>query len=160
MIYGMAVPDHSLPPRRQRGRGTSHRLGYLLKHANLRYAELTSAELAPLDISPRQWAALNCLDEQHGLSQREVAELLGIDRTRMVALVDELQANGWVERRPQPDDRRKNIVTLTADGRKLMQRGGRIIDECERRFLAVLSGSDAELLKTALDALIATDRRH
>ena len=136
----------------------SHRLGYLLKHAELRYAQLTSAELAPLAISPREWAALNCLDEQHGLSQREVAELLGIDRTRMVALVDELQANGWVERRPQPGDRRKNIVTLTASGRELTERGGRIIDECERRFLAVLNESDAEQLKTALDALVATDR--
>jgi len=37
-----------------------------------------------------------------GLSQREVADLLGIDRTRMVALVDELEAKGWVKRHPNP----------------------------------------------------------
>jgi DNA-binding MarR family transcriptional regulator len=136
-------------------RAVAHRLGYLLKHASLHYERLTAAALEPLGISPRQWAALNCLDEQHGLSQREVAELLGIDRTRMVALVDELQARGWVERRPQPDDRRKNIVALTRKGRELVRRGGRRVDECERRFLAALSESDAEQLKTALDAVIA-----
>jgi len=158
MICAVAVGNQSVPSRRQGDGGSSHRLGYLLKHAHLRYAELTSAELAPLGIGPREWAALNCLDEQRGLSQREVAELLGIDRTRMVALVDELQAKGWVERRPQPGDRRKNAVILTAHGRELVQRGGRLIDECERRFLGVLSEPDAERLKTALDALIAADR--
>lgn len=157
MIHAVSVHDQSAPPLRRRERVASHRLGYLLKHAELRFAQLTSAELEPLGISPREWAALNCLDEQHGLSQREVAELLGIDRTRMVALVDELQTKGWVKRRPQPDDRRKNIVTLTSKGRDLMQRAGHLIEGCERRFLAVLSESDAEHLKQALDAVIATD---
>jgi DNA-binding MarR family transcriptional regulator len=156
MIHAVSTHDQSPPPLRGRERGAPHRLGYLLKHAHLRFELLASARLEPLGIGPREWAALNCLDEQHGLSQREVAELLGIDRTRMVALVDELQANGWVERRPQPDDRRKNVVTLTRTGRDLMQRGGRLIDDCERRFLAALSESDADQLKSALDAVIAT----
>jgi DNA-binding MarR family transcriptional regulator len=137
---------------------TVHRLGYLLKHAALRFEQLTAAELEPLGIRPREWAALNCLDEQHGLSQREAAQLLGVDRTTMVALVDELEAKGWVERRPHSDDRRKNIVGLTKKGRDLMRRAGRLIDDCERRFLAALSDSDAERLKNALDAVIEADR--
>jgi DNA-binding MarR family transcriptional regulator len=135
--------------------GASHRLGYLLKHAQARFTQLTSAALEPLGISPREWAALNCLDEQQGRSQREVAELLGVDRTTMVALVDELQAKGWVKRHPQPDDRRKNIVSLTRKGRDVMQRGGGLVDDCERRFLAALSEADAEQLKNALYAVIA-----
>jgi DNA-binding MarR family transcriptional regulator len=144
-----------MPRLRPPDRGASPRLGYLLKHAYLRYAQLTSAELEPLGISPREWAALNCLDDQHGLSQREVGELLGVDRTTMVALVDELQAKGLVTRQPQPDDRRKNIVKLTRKGRNAMQRGARLIDDCERRFLATLSEADAERLKDALGAVIA-----
>lgn len=120
--------------------------------------QLTSGELEPLGIGPREWAALNCLDEQHGLSQREVADLLGVDRTTMVALVDELQAKGWVKRQAQPADRRKNIVALTRKGRDLMQRGARLIDDCERRFLAVLSEADAEQFKNALHDVIATDQ--
>ena len=154
----MSTHDQSISPLQPRDHGAPHRLGYLLKHAHLRYAQLTSAELEPLGIGPREWAALNCLDEQHGLSQREVAGLLGVDRTTMVALIDELQAKGWVERQPQPDDRRKNVVSLTPKGRDLMQRGARLIDECERRFLAVLSESDAAQLKTVLHAVIAAGR--
>jgi DNA-binding MarR family transcriptional regulator len=157
--YDRSVPVHDqpiLPLGSPPQGGASHRLGYLLKHAQLRYTQLISAALEPLGIGPREWAALLCLDEQHGHSQKEVAELLGVDRTTMVTLVDELQASGWVERRPQLDDRRKNIVTLTMEGRDVMQRGGRLVDDCERRFLAVLSAADAEHLKNSLDAVITT----
>jgi DNA-binding MarR family transcriptional regulator len=160
MILDSAVPDLPTPsPRQAPPRGaTGHRLGYLLKHAHLRYAQLTTGELESLGVSPRQWAALNCLDEQHALSQREVAELLGVDRTTMVALVDELEARGWVTRQPLADDRRKNIVHLTGTGRDLMRRGGLVIDECERRFLAALSEPDAARLKDALGAVIAAEQ--
>jgi DNA-binding MarR family transcriptional regulator len=154
MIHGVPVHDRSIPPPG----GASPRLGYLLKHAELRFRQLASAALEPIGVSPHEWAALHCLDEQHGRSQREVAELLGVDRTTMVALVDELQANGLVERHPQPDDRRKNIVSLTTKGRDVLQRGGRLIDDCERRFLAALSEPDAEQLKNALHTVIATDQ--
>jgi DNA-binding MarR family transcriptional regulator len=157
MIHAVSVRDQPIPPLRPPDRDASHRLGYLLKHAHLRFAHLTSAELEALGIGPREWAALNCLDERHGLSQREVAELLGVDRTTMVALVDELQARGWVKRNPQPDDRRKNVVGLTRRGRDVMRRGARLVDECERRFLATLSEADAEQLKDALAAVIAAD---
>jgi DNA-binding MarR family transcriptional regulator len=134
--------------------GGSPRLGYLLKQAQLRFTEQASAALAPLGLGPREWAALTCLEEQHGLSQREVAELLGVDRTTMVALVDELESRGLVERRPQAGDRRKNAVGLTPDGRDLMDRGARLADECERRFLAVLGEPDADRFKQALQAVI------
>jgi DNA-binding MarR family transcriptional regulator len=156
--YAVPVQDQPVLPLRP-DLGAPHRLGYLLKHAELRYAQLTSAELEPLGISPREWVALNCLDGQRGLSQREVADLLGVDRTTMVALVDELQAKGCVKRRPQPDDRRKNTVGLTRTGRDLRQRGARLIDDCERRFLAVLSEPEAAQLKNALAAVIAIDHQ-
>jgi len=138
--------------------GSSSRLGYLLKHAQLQFGELASAAFAPLGIGPREWAALGCLDEQRGLSQREVADVLGVDRTTMVALVDELQRKGLVQRRPQAEDRRKNSVALTRKGRDTMQCGARMADECEREFLAPLDEADAEQLKRALQAVISSRR--
>ena len=92
MIQAVAVHHQPTPPLQPDEGNTSHRLGYLIKHVYLRFGQLTSAELEPLGISPLEWAALSCLDVQRGLSQKEVAELLGIDRTKMVALVDEHEA--------------------------------------------------------------------
>jgi DNA-binding MarR family transcriptional regulator len=149
-----AAGQGTAPP----GEYGSPRLGYLLKRAQLRFTEMASAALAPLGIGPREWAALNCLDEQHGLSQRQVAEMLGVDRTTMVALIDELERKGLVERRPQADDRRKNIVGLTGEGRDAMRRGARLADDCERQFLAALSEPDAERFRRALQTVIAPGR--
>ena len=134
------------------------RLGYLLKHAQRCFTDLTSTAFAPLGIRAQEWAALNCLDEQHGLSQREVADLLGVDRTTMVAVVDALELKGLVERRPQADDRRKNAIRVTSNGRKMMQRGARLVDDCEQRFLAALDESSAVALKKSLETVIKNYR--
>ncbi|MFE9580938.1 MarR family winged helix-turn-helix transcriptional regulator [Nocardia sp. NPDC006044] len=156
-VYGLQVPIPAHPPRPSE-EAALPRLGYLLKHAALHYAELTSAELAPLGITPQEWAALNCLDDQPDRSQKEVADLLGIDRTTMVALIDRLQTQAWVERRPHPADRRKNTVTLTPPGRAILHSGATIIDNCEHQFLAALGAPAAHQLKQALRTLITANQ--
>jgi DNA-binding MarR family transcriptional regulator len=133
------------------------RLGWLLKHANLRLTELNRAALAPHGIEGRELAVLLSLDEREPLSQREAALRLGIDRTTMVALVDELEGKGLVERRPHPADRRKNVVTFTEYGRETLQRAVAAADEAERRFLAPLPAQEAHAFRDTLRRLIAED---
>ena len=130
------------------------RLGYLLKQAHLRFVERAKTALSPLGVDPRQWAALACLDDEQGLSQAEVAQRLGIDRTTMVALVDELQKKGLVTREPDAADRRRNRVELTPDGRETIERGAAIADETERDFLKVLGQEDSQLLKAKLNTVL------
>ncbi len=136
---------------------SSLRLGYLLKHAELQFGRLTVAELEPLGITPREWAALSCLDDERGLSQREIADMLGVDRTTMVSLVDQLQAKGLIRRRRQADDRRKNTLELTKKGRVVEDRGGRLIHECEQRFLKSLSDTEVRQLKRTLASVIEAE---
>jgi len=93
-------------------------------------------------------------DEEPLLSQAGLAQLLGIDRTSMVALIDQLEEKGLVKRRPHRDDRRKNAVELTVNGRDLKNRAAQLVDGCERQFLAALTKSDVQQLKNALHAVI------
>jgi DNA-binding MarR family transcriptional regulator len=88
-------------------------MGYLLKHAQLRMAELNAAALAPFGITGRELAVLLAIDSQAPLSQQEAAGRLGVDRTTMVALIDELEGKQLVQRRQDPADRRRNVVALT-----------------------------------------------
>jgi DNA-binding MarR family transcriptional regulator len=128
-------------------------LHYLLKHAQMRLAELTAPALEPFGISGRQCAVLVAAGEQAPSSQHDVARRMGVDRTTMVALVDELEAKGLVERRPDSRDRRKNVVALTDSGRTTLEAATRAVDEAERRFLGALSDDEAaafrETLRTA-----------
>jgi DNA-binding MarR family transcriptional regulator len=133
----------------------STRLGYLLKHAQLRYAEVSAEALAPLGINGRELAVLAVLAEDVPLSQLEAAGRLGVDRTTMVALVDALESRGLAERRRSEADRRKNVVQLTEQGRTLMHSAERVRLDSERSFLAPLPAADAEALLRALRHLVA-----
>ncbi|HUR07911.1 MAG TPA: MarR family transcriptional regulator [Nonomuraea sp.] len=130
------------------------RLGYLLKHANLRLTQLTGPALEPYGVDGRELAVLHVLDEADPLSQQEAARRLRIDRTTMVALIDTLEGKKLVSRRQHPDDRRKNMVELTTRGRDTLRDGGQAVEEAERAFLAKLPPDDAALLRELLDRLI------
>jgi DNA-binding MarR family transcriptional regulator len=123
-------PESSSSLEQPATNGPTPRLGYLLKQAHQRFMMLATAAIAPMGIDTREWAVLNCLTEERGYSQGEVAQRLGVDRTTMVALVDDLQRKGLVVREPHPEDRRKNRVELTLEGRNVLKRGRAVHRRC------------------------------
>ena len=127
------------------------RLGYLLKHAALRLSALTGPALEPYGVDGKELAVLGVLDTAEPLSQQQAAQRLRIDRTTMVALVDTLEAKELVVRRPDPGDRRKNMVELTSRGRDTLRDGGLAVEGAEREFLSKLPDDEARLLRELLD---------
>lgn len=129
-------------------------LAYLLKHAQLQLAELTGPALAPFGISGRELAVLLTLAGCEPASQQQAAQRLGVDRTTMVGLVDALEDKGLVARRPQEDDRRRNVVELTEAGRDTLRRAGEAAAQAERQFLAPLSPAAAAQFTESLRTLV------
>ena len=129
-------------------------LGYLLKHAQLRFFELGAAALAPLGISGREAAVLRAIDAGPPVAQGEIARAMDVDRTTMVALIDDLQLKGLVRRRQDPDDRRKNVVELTEAGHDTVRRAAAVVGQTERDFLGPLSAAEAAQFKRSLRALL------
>jgi DNA-binding MarR family transcriptional regulator len=145
-------------PIHRLGDVSSHRqdphLGYLLKHAQLRFFELGAVALAPLGISGREAAVLRAIDAGRPVSQGELARAMNVDRTTMVALIDDLQLKGLVQRRQDPDDRRKNVVELTNAGCGTVREAAEAVGRAERDFLAPLSTAEAAQFKQTLRALL------
>ncbi len=106
------APFSSQPPFRA--------VGFLLSSLGHAVAAQFSARLAPLGLEPRQFALLRRVAAHEGDSQQTMGECLGIPPSRMVALVDELEARGLLERRPSPSDRRAHALHLTAAGKCLL----------------------------------------
>jgi DNA-binding MarR family transcriptional regulator len=130
------------------------RLGYLLKHAQLRFFELGAVALAPLGISGREAAVLRAIDAGRPVSQGEIARAMNVDRTTMVALIDDLQVKGLVRRRQDSDDRRRNVVELTDSGRGTVRRAADAVERAERDFLGPLSAAETAQFKRILRLLL------
>jgi DNA-binding MarR family transcriptional regulator len=139
------------------GEQVKQRLGYLLKHAQLRFHRLSAEAMAPYGVDGRQLAVLRTIENPLPQSQQDVARALGVDRTTMVLLLDELERKFLIHRFVSPDDRRKNVVVVTPSGLDAIAQAGRAADEAERQFLVGLSESDAATFRRLLSALVAED---
>ena len=90
---------------------------YLLVQLGFHVAGKFAERLAPLGLEPRHFGMLTRLAANEGRSQQAIGELMGLNATRMVFLVDELEQRGLVERRRNPSDRRSHALYLTDQGR-------------------------------------------
>jgi DNA-binding MarR family transcriptional regulator len=130
------------------------RPGALLVIAARTGQELASRRLAPMGLSVRLCGVLNLLAEGP-ISQQALGEQLGIDRTTVVELIDELEQQGIVERRRNPADRRSYALTLTAKGRTVQKRAARVFDAAADEFLDALQPAERQVLMGMLQRLIS-----
>lgn len=128
-------------------------VGFLLSKVGLRNAMAFAGALEPLGIRPQHFALLRYLSHAEGRSQQALAELLHIPPSRMVALVDDLQERGLVERRPNPSDRRAHAVHLTTKGKRLLGRAVAVAGRHERRLCAPLTDEERATLLALLRRL-------
>jgi DNA-binding MarR family transcriptional regulator len=133
-----------------RGRGsTAFLLAQVGGQAAARYAE----RLAPLNLTPAHSGILRVLGNSAGISQKALAELLSILPSRLVVLVDELEARGLIERRDSADDRRVYELHLSEEGRRTLEEVGRVARAHDEAFLAALTEEERARLRALLAQL-------
>ncbi|MFZ0215006.1 MAG: MarR family transcriptional regulator [Candidatus Dormiibacterota bacterium] len=136
------------------------RMGFLLKHAQLRYQAIQQPALAPFDLDGRLLAVLALMATEGPALQARLSERLQVDRTTMVALVDALEHRGLVERKRDPLDRRGHQVTITKKGGNVLQQALAVTDAAERDFLDPLSRDEQHQFRALLARLaVVADRR-
>ena len=93
-----------------------------------------------------QWAVLVRLQRTEGLKQSELAEILDLQPITLTRLLDRLCANGLIERRPDPDDRRANRLFLTPAAGPVVESLGRLGTELMETVLEGIDGKTVELM--------------
>ena len=114
-----------------------------------------AAALETVGLTPALFALLNVVGTRDGAIQQELGAVLEIDPSTMVSLVDQLESAGLAKRRPSPRDRRAREVTITAKGRRLLERARRALSEGEDEVLRGLSGEERSELKALLRRALA-----
>ena len=105
-------------------------------------------------LSFRAHFVLLCLNTHGGLSQRELADRVGMDRSDLVKLLDGLETSGRLRRAPDPHDRRRHLLSITPEGAATLKRGEHLVGQATDQVLGRLSDEErATLHRLTLRAL-------
>jgi DNA-binding MarR family transcriptional regulator len=122
--------------------------------AQKRFAE----RLESLGLTTRMWGALNVLAAEGELTQHALGKCVGIDPSSMVSTIDELEAQGLVERRRHPNDRRAHALHLTNKGRQTLTRGRELARSAQEELLSPLNDEERAQLHDMLLRLAEATR--
>jgi DNA-binding MarR family transcriptional regulator len=111
--------------------------------------------LEPLQLGPGEFALLRAVSANDGEPQSALAERLRISPSWMVAVVDELEQRGLLERRPHARDRRVRNLHLTVAGRRLLKQGERKAQQFDRQVTGQLTEVELQRLLELLQKVAA-----
>jgi DNA-binding MarR family transcriptional regulator len=128
-------------------------LNWLLTQAHYALASELAAAFEPLGITPRGHAVLAAgMTGSH--TQKQLAEIVGVDKTTMVVTLDELEAAGLAKRVASPNDRRARVVEVTKAGARKVAEANDVAKRVQEDVLASLEDADAETLLDGLGELV------
>jgi DNA-binding MarR family transcriptional regulator len=131
--------------------GTGFLLSSLGAHSAISFAK----RIEPLGLTPPHVGLLRAVAFGPGRSQQSIADQFGMPPSRVVGFVDDLEANGLVERRRDERDRRVHRLYLTSAGTKAMRRLAELGKESEEALLGSLDAADRRTLRALLERLVA-----
>ncbi len=129
-------------------------LGFGLMKVHERWKAVANAQLAPFGLEVPHLSLLGVLTLEGPHTQIELARKSGKDRSSMVGMVDHLEALKLLERRPNPQDRRANILVVTPEGERVALQGGTLLEQVQREFLAPLPEADRACFLSSLRTLV------
>ena len=135
-------------------------LSWLLAESFRAHLGVMRGAVGDLPHGPRGFEALCGAAEPTSRNQAELAKHLGLDRTVMVYLVDDLEAAGLVERVPDPNDRRSKLIRATPAGTARLCELRKATAAAEAELLADLSPAESELLRSLLQRIVARGPRY
>lgn len=108
-----------------------------------------------MDLKPHHAGLLRMLGANAGLSQQELSDLFGIFPSRLVLLLDQLEARQLIERRDHQSDRRSYLIHLTRAGRRTLTQIERLTVELDDDLSRSLSGAERKTLTKLLERIVA-----
>lgn len=142
------------------GGGPLDSLAFLLSQLGFVSSRGFHQALAPLGIEPRHFLLMRHVMREEGRTQQSLGEALGVPPSRMVAIVDQLEARGLLERRANPSDRRARALHVTPAGRRLMEKAFQVAVQHNARIGAALSAEERERLIALLLKVAAEHHLH
>jgi DNA-binding MarR family transcriptional regulator len=127
---------------------------HLLHRASQRASEIFAIETRDFDLTARQFAVLSTVAQHEGLSQTDLVRLTGIDRSTLADVVQRLLKRGIIQRERTMQDGRTYAVSLSAQGRELLDAIKPSVRRADRAVLSCLGDEDGKLAAQILSRLL------
>ena len=128
-------------------------IGYNLKRAYVTVSSDFKKTLGQDGFAPRVYSALSLVVQFPNITQSGLARLLGIERSGLVALVDEMERRGFLKRTQVRGDRRVQALVATAAGKKALDETLQAVRAHEAALLSGLNASEKEMLLALLQKI-------
>ncbi len=152
-IRRLATDQPDDRPETEPGYVLERQVGHLLRRAHQRHSAIFQEHIGDSQLTPLQFAALIKLADIGTVSQNQLGRLIAMDAATMQGVIKRLAARGLIHRRPDPDDRRRLILSLTAEGRALAAGALAAAADITRLTLAPLSAAEQREFLSLLDRL-------
>ncbi len=127
---------------------------HLLHRAGQCAGDVFQSEMRTEDLTPRQYAVLVAVAEREGLSQTNLVEMTGIDRSTLADIIRRMLKKGLVQRRRTKEDARAYAVKLTEEGRRMLQSAVPMARKVDDRILEALPTAQRERFLTDLNTIV------
>ena len=148
----------SLPVLNEDPRGWEAKVVTTLLRFHNRLERRMAKALGVHGLTLPQFDVLATLWHGEGITQQELAERLLVTKGNVVGLIDRVSTAGWVERRPDPEDRRANRLYLTDAGRKLLAKAWPSQIALNQKIFSTLTEGELRLMHELLERLVHASR--
>lgn len=150
------IDDKTTPARMNGGEDfiLDDSIGHLIRRAHQRASATFMTILADHNFTPTQFFALARLRERGELSQNRLGRLTAMDPATIQGVTRRLYGRGYIERAPDPNDRRRMVLKLSAEGHTMVERLLDGIDEVSGQILAPLAPDEREQFRSLLKRIV------
>jgi DNA-binding MarR family transcriptional regulator len=127
---------------------------HLLHRAGQCAGDVFQSEMRTEDLTPRQYAVLVAVAENEGLSQTNLVEMTGIDRSTLADIIRRMLKKGLVQRRRTKEDARAYAVKLTEEGRRILRSAEPMARRVDDRILQALPATQRDRFLTDLNTIV------
>jgi DNA-binding MarR family transcriptional regulator len=124
----------------------SRSIGYAIRRAQMRVYDEFFTQLANLDTTPTRYTLMLLIGENPGIRAVDLARILGVARSRMVKLIDDLESRSLISRQTHHSDRRNQILVLTTQGELKLTQLKQVAERHEAQLTEGLSEDEWERL--------------
>lgn len=128
-------------------------IGFRLRRVQNHLAKNFEAATKDYNLRSGLFSSLALISENPGVSQNEVSQAVGLDKSVAVQIIDELEKRNLAKRERSTVDRRRHALFCTAEGEEFLQQLYQILEETEANVLKQMSESEQNLLKALMDRI-------